>query len=139
MAVLCREFGISRKTGYKILGRYHDSGLEALTNRSRRPYRQANQLAFQVETLIVRLKQEKPTWGAPKIRERLKGFILTSMHLRYQPFTRCSIAMGWSSAASRGAIGRKERPFPKPSNPTSCGAPITRASSCSRTGVTAIP
>ena len=37
MAGLCREFGISRKTGYKILGRYHDSGLEALTDRSRRP------------------------------------------------------------------------------------------------------
>src|SRR5215813_9284614 len=72
MAGLCREFGISRKTGYKILGRYHDSGLEALTDRSRRPYRQANQLPFQVETLIVRLKQEKPAWGAPKIRERLR-------------------------------------------------------------------
>ncbi len=72
MAGLCREFGISRKTGYKILGRYHDSGLEALTDRSRRPYRQANQLAFQIETLIVRLKQEKPAWGAPKIRERLR-------------------------------------------------------------------
>jgi putative transposase len=72
MAGLCREFGISRKTGYKILGRYHDSGLEALTDRSRRPYRQANQLPFQIETLIVRLKQEKPVWGAPKIRERLR-------------------------------------------------------------------
>jgi len=72
MAGLCREFGISRKTGYKILGRYHDSGLEALTDRSRRPYRQANQLPFQIETLIVRLKQEKPAWGAPKIRERLR-------------------------------------------------------------------
>ena len=31
MAGLCREFGISRKTGYKILGCYHDSGVEALT------------------------------------------------------------------------------------------------------------
>ena len=72
MAGVCREFGISRKTGYKILGRYHDSGLEALTDRSRRPYRQANQLPFQIEMLIVRLKQEKPAWGAPKIRERLK-------------------------------------------------------------------
>jgi putative transposase len=72
MAGLCREFGISRKTGYKILGRYKESGLEALTDRSRRPYRQANQLPFQIETLIVRLKQDKPSWGAPKIRERLR-------------------------------------------------------------------
>ncbi|WP_031250205.1 IS481 family transposase [Mesorhizobium sp. LNHC221B00] len=71
MAVLCREFDISRKTGYKILTRYNDSGLEGLTDRSRRPYRHANQLPFQIEKLIVRLKQDKPTWGAPKIRERL--------------------------------------------------------------------
>ena len=72
MAGLCREFGISRKTGYKLLGRYNDSGLEAPTDRSRRPYRQANKLPFQIETLIVRLKQDKPVWGAPKIRERLR-------------------------------------------------------------------
>ena len=71
MAALCREFDISRKTGYKILTRYNDSGLEGLTDRSRRPYRQANQLPFQIEKLIVRLKRDKPTWGAPKIRERL--------------------------------------------------------------------
>ncbi|MBZ9705110.1 MULTISPECIES: helix-turn-helix domain-containing protein [unclassified Mesorhizobium] len=71
MAVLCREFDISRKTGYKILARYNGSGLEGLTDRSRRPYRHANQLPFQIEKLIVRLKQDKPTWGAPKIRERL--------------------------------------------------------------------
>src|ERR1700727_1759918 len=71
MAGLCREFGISRKTGYKILIRYNATGLEGLTDRSRRPYRHANQLPIQIETLIVRLKQDKPSWGAPKIRERL--------------------------------------------------------------------
>jgi putative transposase len=71
MAALCREFGISRKTGYKILQRYRHCGLEGLTDRSRRPYRHANQLPLQIETLIVRLKQDKPTWGAPKIREML--------------------------------------------------------------------
>lgn len=71
MSELCREFGISRKTGYKILNRYNTCGLQGLTDRSRRPYRQANQLPVQIETLIVRLKQDKPSWGAPKIRERL--------------------------------------------------------------------
>jgi putative transposase len=71
MAGLCREFGISRKTGYKILTRYNEIGLEGLTDRSRRPYRHANQLPFQIEAQIVRLKQDKPNWGAPKIRERL--------------------------------------------------------------------
>ena len=31
MAGLCREFGISRKTGYKIYDRYQDCGLDGLT------------------------------------------------------------------------------------------------------------
>ena len=36
MAPLCAEFGISRKTGYKIFDRYKDCGLEALTDRIER-------------------------------------------------------------------------------------------------------
>lgn len=72
MAPLCAEFGISRKTGYKLFERYKDSGLEALNDRSRRPYRQANRLPPPLEAAIVRLKREYPGWGAPKIREKLK-------------------------------------------------------------------
>jgi putative transposase len=72
MAPLCVEFGISRKTGYKIYDRYKDCGLQGLTDRSRRPYRHANQLPMVVEKSIVALKREYPSWGAPKIRERLR-------------------------------------------------------------------
>src|SRR6266851_2085142 len=72
MAALCREFDVSRKTGYKIFQRYKNCGLQGLTDRSRRPYRQANQLPFQIEKLIVQLKRERPRWGAPKIREKLR-------------------------------------------------------------------
>jgi putative transposase len=72
MAPLCAEFGISRKTGYKIYDRYKTCGINALTDRSRRPYRQANQLPMPIEALIVRLKREYPSWGAPKIREKLR-------------------------------------------------------------------
>lgn len=71
IAVLCREFGISRVTGHKIIDRYKESGLTALTDRSRRPYRQANRLPFQIEKAILQIKEEKPHWGAPKIREKL--------------------------------------------------------------------
>jgi transposase InsO family protein len=71
MSDVCREFGISRKTGYKILGRYQQQGLEALCDRSRRPVRYANQLPDQLERTIVQLKQDKPHWGARKIRELL--------------------------------------------------------------------
>jgi hypothetical protein len=41
MSEVCRDFGISRKTGYKIFNRDRDQELEALTDRSRRPVRQA--------------------------------------------------------------------------------------------------
>ena len=44
MAPLCREFGISRVTGYKIFNRYKTCGLDALNDQSRRPYRHANKL-----------------------------------------------------------------------------------------------
>jgi putative transposase len=72
MAPLCAEFGISRKTGYKIYDRYKDCGVTAFSDRSRRPHRQANRLPPQLEAVIVRLKREYPGWGAPKIREKLR-------------------------------------------------------------------
>jgi len=71
MTEVCREFGISRKTGYKIFTRYKEQGSEALNDRCRRPVRYANQLPAQIEGLIVRCKHEKPHWGARKIRELL--------------------------------------------------------------------
>jgi transposase InsO family protein len=71
MTDVCREFGISRKTGYKIFHRYKESGFEALSDRCRRPVRYANQLPPQIENLIVTFKREKPHWGARKIRELL--------------------------------------------------------------------
>ena len=66
MSDVCREFGISRKTGYKIFDRYKEHGLEALCDRSRRPVRYANQLPAQIESLIVAFKRNKPHWGARK-------------------------------------------------------------------------
>jgi transposase len=71
MAQLCREFGISRKTGYKIFSRYKECGLQGLSDRSRRPNRHANQLPFQVERAILQIKKEYPSWGAPKLTEKL--------------------------------------------------------------------
>jgi transposase-like protein len=50
MTDVCREFGVSRKTGYKIFDRYREHGLEALSDRSRRPVRYANQLPEQIES-----------------------------------------------------------------------------------------
>ena len=72
MSELCREFCISRKTGYKFWHRYKDVGLRGLTDRSRRPMRYANQLPIQLKKEILRIKRDKSSWGAPKIREILK-------------------------------------------------------------------
>src|ERR1700730_8811293 len=71
MGDLRRGSGISRKTGYKIFDRYQDCGVEGLTDRSRRPYRYANQLPFQVENFILNVKREHSSCAARKIRERL--------------------------------------------------------------------
>ena len=80
MAAVCREFGISRKTGYKIFNRYKNIGIEGLQDRGRTPYRYANKLPFQIEKTILTIKQDHPTWGAPKIREKLiKQFPMISL------------------------------------------------------------
>jgi len=63
MTVLCREFGISRKTGYKIYARYQDWGLRGLTDRSRRPYRQACRLPAPIESLTPRAQTGAPQLG----------------------------------------------------------------------------
>ncbi|MDH3693950.1 MAG: integrase core domain-containing protein [Gammaproteobacteria bacterium] len=71
MAVACREFGISRKTGYKIFDRYKEFGIRGLEDRSKCAYRHPNKLPFQIEKAILRIKQEHASWGAPKIRDKL--------------------------------------------------------------------
>ncbi len=71
MSSVCRAFGISRKTGYKIWNRYREQGYEALSDRTRRPVRYANQLPPQIEAMILTCRKEKPHWGARKIREML--------------------------------------------------------------------
>ncbi|KCZ54333.1 integrase core domain-containing protein, partial [Hyphomonas chukchiensis] len=84
MTDLCREFGISRKTGYKIFNRYKEEGLIALEDRSRRPVRYANQLPVPIEQAIIEAKKDKPHWGARKIREllvrRLAGDVRIPAH-----------------------------------------------------------
>jgi transposase InsO family protein len=71
MTALCREFGISRKTGHKLFARYKAHGLEALADRPRRPGRVANRLPMPIEAAIVALRREHPSWGARKLRELL--------------------------------------------------------------------
>ena len=65
---LCKQFGISRKTGYKWKQRFVDGGIEALNDQSRRPHSHANELSEQIVCRIVKLKQAHQHWGPRKIR-----------------------------------------------------------------------
>lgn len=71
MSELCREFGISRKTGYKILTRYEKKGVDGLFDESRRPITNPNKTPDTIESIILNLKAKYPTWGAGKLREYL--------------------------------------------------------------------
>src|SRR4051794_23333744 len=61
VAELSRRFGISRKTGYKWIGRYM-AGTE-LTDRSRRPHRSPNAVAQDMEDFIVAARKVHTRWG----------------------------------------------------------------------------
>ena len=137
MAPLCQEFGISRVTGYKIFNRYRGCGLGALYERSRRPYRHANKLPFQVERSILGVKREYLSWGTPKIRDKLIRLYPMSNRPQSARSTPCSIATAPSSAAA--ATRPKASNSPPRTSPTGSSVPTTRASSCSATGATAIP
>ena len=63
MSELCREFGISRKTGYKIYSRFQDLGPAGLYDESRAPKRQWQQTPPEIEDLIVKLRKRHVTWG----------------------------------------------------------------------------
>jgi len=71
----CRQFGISRKTGYKWLNRYEDHGLRGLSDRSRRP-QSSPSVDGETVIAIINLRQEHPYWGPKKLRALLlrQGF-----------------------------------------------------------------
>lgn len=71
MTDLCREFGISRKTGYKIRNRWKEIGAVGLSDQSRAANRLPHRLSDAVIDAILALKQEFPTWGAKKLRAKL--------------------------------------------------------------------
>jgi putative transposase len=67
----CRQFGVSRKTGYKWLRRYREAGLCGLTDRSRRPRSSPLSVSGTLVLELVRLRREHPHWGPKKLRRLL--------------------------------------------------------------------
>ena len=139
MAVLCREFGISRKTGYKILTRYNEMRPGG-ADRPLAPALPPRQPAALPDRDADRaLKQDRPSWGAPKIREKLAPALSGCAHAGDQHGA-CGSRSPWPGQAQNGGgvTGPRERRFPVPVSPMTCGAPTTRASSCSPIGAIAI-
>jgi transposase InsO family protein len=64
---LCERFGISRKTGYKWLGRAAQDSLDALDDRSRRPHGSPSKSLNSLEQAVVQLRQRHAAWGGRKI------------------------------------------------------------------------
>jgi transposase InsO family protein len=67
-AEICRRYGVSRKTGYKIAGRYELEGPSGLIDRSRAPHVHPNAVGEEVEAAILAVREQHPSWGPKKIK-----------------------------------------------------------------------
>jgi transposase InsO family protein len=67
MSELCELYGISRKTGYKVVERFLKYGAAGLDELSRRPTRSPHRTPRHIEAAIVALRQRHPSWGAKKL------------------------------------------------------------------------
>jgi len=92
MSSLCREFGISRKTGYKIIYRYFNEGMSGLANRSRARHHHPNAVSESIIQSVLDTRVNHPSWGPKKLRAWL------------QRHHSCS---DWPSASTMGEILRR--------------------------------
>lgn len=69
-SALCREFGITRKTGYKWVERYEAN--EELSDKSKTPFHIANRTPPDIEEMIISMRIDNPAWGAKKIKAILE-------------------------------------------------------------------
>ena len=70
MSRVCAEFGISRKTGYKLLARYEAEGVDGLKDRSRAPHHHGGSREAELVDDVLALR-EHYGWGAKKLRHKL--------------------------------------------------------------------
>jgi len=69
---LCREFGVSRPTGYRWINRYKEAGPEGLLDLSSRPHGCSHAISETTENAILALRSKHPSWGARKLKARLE-------------------------------------------------------------------
>jgi putative transposase len=72
MTELCRDFGISRKTGYKWLERYQADGPQGLHDRSRAPHHHPQAIGDDVAQVLLAKRRAHPSWGPRKLLALLR-------------------------------------------------------------------
>lgn len=111
MASACRQFGISRKTGYKWLARYEMEGLAGLADRSRKPRSSPLRMSGDLVASLVLLHEDHLDWGPKKLRARLPK--LGYRHEELPSVTtvaRLARQLGWSKTKGRGRPPRRSVP-----------------------------
>ncbi|MFL5519422.1 MAG: IS481 family transposase [Gemmatimonadales bacterium] len=69
---LCREYGISRKTGHKFKKRFERYGVAGLEDQSKAPKVIPHKTSPEIEELVIAERKQHPTWGAKKLKELLE-------------------------------------------------------------------
>lgn len=105
-AAICREFGVSRRTGYKWWGRYQGSGLEGLVERSHRPHRCPHRRATVWTERVVALRMKHPSWGPKKLRVKLVE--------RYGPQGVPAVSTLGARLKASGLVRSPRRRWPRP-------------------------
>lgn len=71
VAQLCRQYGISRKTGYKWIDRYEAEGWPGIREHSRAPHTRPHLTPVAIQARLVQLRMQHPHWGPRKLLHRL--------------------------------------------------------------------
>jgi hypothetical protein len=72
MTELCRSYGIARKTGYKLVERYHVAGPAGLDDLTHRPQKCPQATPEEIVNQVLEVRYNYPTWGGRKIKARLE-------------------------------------------------------------------
>lgn len=112
---LCAQYGISRKTGYKWIARFEQTGIDGLNERSRRPEHNRTQTPYRIQQSLIELRQQfQTTPGAKKLQvllaQRYPNEIIPSKSTIYNILNRAGLVQSRRRK-------RRVSPYPQPFAP----------------------
>ena len=93
-AAVCRQFGVSRRVGYKWLARFEEEGAAGLFDRPRVPLHQPQRIADSIAERCLEVRRAHPTWGRSRSAPFWRGSRARRSGLQPAPSANCSIAKG---------------------------------------------